>query len=202
MQNPRTLIYDGSFNGFLTAVYIAFEKKLEVADIKKNNNGQNGLFSETETVLTHIEKAKRVWNVLHSKNHHALSTLYFAFLGEEPGIEMALFQYLKKILGTKQHTIWADEAFWTAKIHEVAELVAQEKKKVEQYISFRVLDDGMYFSTISPTFNILPLVSKYFRTKYADKQWSIYDTKRKYGLYCDANQVEFVSWCATDRQAV
>jgi len=35
MKNSKTLIYDGSFNGFLTAVFIAFDEKIKVTDIQK-----------------------------------------------------------------------------------------------------------------------------------------------------------------------
>ena len=51
MNASTTLVYDGSFNGFLTSVFVAFDEKINVADIQKNNQSQNGLFSETETVF-------------------------------------------------------------------------------------------------------------------------------------------------------
>ncbi|MEM8927924.1 MAG: DNA metabolism protein, partial [Bacteroidota bacterium] len=78
MKNETTLLYDGSFNGFLSAVFVAFEEKLHVADIQKNGQGQNGLFSDTETIFTHVEKAKRVWNGVRSKSYNAISNIYFA----------------------------------------------------------------------------------------------------------------------------
>ena len=39
MKNSKILIYDGSFNGFLTAIFVAFEEKIEVSDIQKNSVG-------------------------------------------------------------------------------------------------------------------------------------------------------------------
>ena len=68
MNEMKTLIYDGSFNGFLTAVYIAFEQKLQLAEIQKNGKDQSGLFSDNETIFTNVEKAKRVWNGVRKKN--------------------------------------------------------------------------------------------------------------------------------------
>ena len=43
LNKETTLIYDGSFNGFLTAVFIAFEKRLNVVDIQKNNKNQQSI---------------------------------------------------------------------------------------------------------------------------------------------------------------
>ena len=34
MNASTTLVYDGSFNGFLTAVFVAFDEKINVADMK------------------------------------------------------------------------------------------------------------------------------------------------------------------------
>ena len=82
MKNETTLLYDGSFNGFLTAVYIAFEERLHVVGIEKNEQGQNELFSETETIFTHVEKAKRVWNGVRQKSYNAITNIYFAYLSE------------------------------------------------------------------------------------------------------------------------
>ena len=31
MENAKTLIYDGSFNGFLTAIFVAFEERAQIA---------------------------------------------------------------------------------------------------------------------------------------------------------------------------
>ena len=35
MNTSKTLIYDGSFNGFLTAVFIGFEQRINQADIQR-----------------------------------------------------------------------------------------------------------------------------------------------------------------------
>lgn len=201
-NEQTTLSYDGSFNGFLTAIFIAFERRLNVAGIQSNGKRQNNLFSKTEAIRTHLGKARRVWNVLHHKNHHALTTLYFAFLSEEPNIEKPLYQWIRKLMYGKDAVDWTEEQQWMSKIQDLAAQVSHEKRRVEKFISFEVLDDGMYFASISPKFNVLPLISKYVRTRNIGKQWSIYDKKRKYGLYCATDHVEMVPWCATDRKAV
>ncbi|HCO84485.1 MAG TPA: DNA metabolism protein, partial [Arenibacter sp.] len=54
MENPKVLIYDGSFNGFLTTVFKIFEEKIPVANIQKNKELQKGLFSEAITVFTQM----------------------------------------------------------------------------------------------------------------------------------------------------
>lgn len=187
-----TLIYDGSFNGFLTAVYIAFEGRINVVDIQKNNTIQNGLFSETETIFTHVEKAKRVWNGIRNKSYNAISTIYFAFLSEKEGIEFILYNYIKKLMAQNgKQQDFADEGVLS--ISQLARKVGKEKHRIEAFVRFQLTKDGIYFANIEPDFDVLPLISKHFRNRYADQQWLIYDVKRNYGIYYDLEGVELVS---------
>jgi len=187
-----TLIYDGSFNGFLTAVFLAFEERLKVVDIQKNGQGQNGLFSETEAIFTNIEKAKRVWNGVRSKSYNAISNIYFAYLSETEGIEMMLFEYIKKLMMHKgKQSDFSDET--VLYISQLARKVGREKHRMEAFVRFQLTKDDIYFANIEPDFDVLPLISKHFRNRYADQQWLIYDVKRKYGIFYNLEGVEIVS---------
>jgi len=193
MKNSKTLIYDGSFNGFLTAVFIAFEEKIEVADIQKNGQTQNGLFSESETIFTNVTKAKRVWNGVRSKSHNAISNIYFAFLSEAEGIEPMLFNYIKKLMAasTRKQLDFSDDT--VLYISQLARKVGREKHRMEAFVRFQLTKDDIYFANIEPDFDVLPLISKHFRNRYADQQWLIYDVKRNYGIYYNLDNVELVS---------
>lgn len=58
------LIYDGSFDGFLTAVFTIYEERLNVVSITPEAYFQAGLFAEGIEVITNIKKAERVWKGL------------------------------------------------------------------------------------------------------------------------------------------
>ncbi|MEO1012434.1 MAG: TIGR03915 family putative DNA repair protein [Bacteroidota bacterium] len=189
----KTLIYDGSFNGFLTTVFMAFEEKMHVTDIQKNGHGQNVLFSEAETVFTHIGKAKRVWNGIRNKSHTAITHVYFAFLSETEGIEMMLLTYIQKLMATKDQKQRDYSDGLVVYISQLARKVGREKHRMEAFVRFQLTRDEVYFANIEPDFDVLPLISKHFRNRYADQEWIIYDVKRKYGIYYNLKGVEIVS---------
>jgi probable DNA metabolism protein len=193
MKTSRTLIYDGSFNGFLTAVFCGFEQKLQQADIQKNGQAQNGLFTETETIFTNIEKAKRVWNGIRNKSNKAIKNIYFAFLSGNKGIEPLLYHYIQKLMRTNEKidTNYSDDCI--LKIEQLAHKVGREKHRMEAFVRFQLTKDEVYFANIEPDFDVLPLISKHFRSRYADQQWIIYDVKRNYGLYYNLSTVEMIS---------
>ncbi|MEH6681169.1 MAG: TIGR03915 family putative DNA repair protein [Sediminicola sp.] len=192
MDNARTLIYDGSFNGFLTAVFEAFEGKLTVANIQKNSAYQRGLFSEPETIFTQMDKAQRVWNGIQKKSHEAIKNIYFAYQAESSGIEMLLYRYIRKLFTghADVHLNQADDI--VLKVGQWAKMVGREKHRMEAFVRFQMTQDGIYFASIEPDFNVLPLISKHFRHRYPAQQWIIYDTKRNYGLFHDMETVEMI----------
>lgn len=193
MKPTKTLIYDGSFNGFLTAIFIAFDEKINVADIQKNNQSQNGLFSDTETVFTNVEKAKRVWNGIRNKSHNAISNVYFAFLSETEGVEMMLYTYIQKLMHTKNGKYLDYSDSTVVYIGQLAKKVGREKHRMEAFVQFQLTKDEILFANIEPDFDVLPLMSKHFRYRYADQKWLIYDVKRKYGIFYNLGHVEMVS---------
>lgn len=193
MENAKTFIYDGSFNGFLTSVFVAFEEKTQIAGIQKNTGSQNGLFSETETIFTNVEKAKRVWNGIQKKDHNAMKNIYFAYLSETNGIELLLYRYIRKLFAN-QASIYSDYSDGLVlKISQLAKSVGREKHRMEAFVRFQLTQDDIYFANIEPDFDVLPLISKHFRSRYADQQWLIYDVKRQYGIFYDLEKVEIVS---------
>ena len=193
MENSKILIYDGSFNGFLTAVFVAFEEKIMVADIQKNSICQNGLFSETETIFTNVAKAKRVWNGIQAKSSSAIKNIYFAYMSESKGVELLLYRYIQKLVASSKslHGDYSDGT--VLKISQLARSVGREKHRMEAFVRFQLTKDGIYFANIEPDFDVLPLISKHFRSRYADQQWIIYDVKRKYGLFYNLERVEIIS---------
>ncbi|QLG47007.1 TIGR03915 family putative DNA repair protein [Costertonia aggregata] len=193
MKNSKILIYDGSFNGFLTAVFIAFEEKVPVSDIQKNSVRQSGLFSETETIFTQTDKAQRVWKGIQKKSNSAVKNIYFAYLSENKGIELLLYRYIRKLFANKNsiHSDYSDGV--VLKISQLARSVGREKHRMEAFVRFQLTQDQIYFANIEPDFDVLPLISKHFKSRYADQQWIIYDVKRKYGLFYNLHQVEIIA---------
>ena len=191
-NTSRTFIYDGSFNGFLTAVLIGFEQRITHADIQKRGASQNGLFTENETIFTNITQAKRVWNGIRNRSNSAIKNIYFAFLSEQQGIEPLLYCYIRKLMGCKadRSTDFSDDCI--LKINQLAHKVGREKHRMEAFVRFQLTKDEVYFAQIAPDYDVLPLLSKHFRSRYADQQWIIYDSKRNYGLYYNLQGVELI----------
>jgi probable DNA metabolism protein len=151
------------------------------------------MFGTHHTTVTIGEKATRVWKgLIHKISSNALNQLYKTFLSEEQGIENTLLQYVEYVFAnnkTIEHH-FAHPAVLT--VTQTAKKVHREKHRMEAFIRFQLTKDGLYYAICQPDFNVLPLIEKHFKERYADQRWLIYDSKRKYGIYYDLATVETV----------
>ncbi len=193
MESSKFLIYDGSFNGFLTAVFISFEDDIEVLGFQRETSTQKGLFTDSKTIVTNKSNAKRVWESIEKKSHTAIRNIYFAFLSEADGVDFMLYRYIKKLYGLLDSNEIEHVAIIEVKIAKLALNVSREKAQIENLVNFQLTNDDVYIAEIEPGFNIIPLISRHFRNRYPKHQWIIFDRKRKYGVYYNGNVVEMIS---------
>jgi len=186
--------YDGSFEGLLTVVFEAFERKVWPTSIEPKHLAQPSMFGELIAVVTDEAKAGRVWQGLQKKlSINAQQALYHTFLWEQPGFEQLIFDYIKLVFSARQSIEGNYAAPCVLQVQQAAKQVHREKHRMEAFVRFQKTADDLYFATISPDFNILPLIVRHFEQRYADQRWVIYDTNRRYGAYYDLNQVSLIN---------
>ena len=188
------VIYDGSFEGLMTAVFEIYEYKIVQPNIVNINTETGSLFGNIHEVQTNKDKTARVFKKLKDKlTPNAFSNLYKTFLSETREIENLLYRYIVYILSSKASVENDYSNPDVLALQQLSRKVHREKHRMEAFVRFQLTQDQLYFSIIQPDYNVLPLISKHFEKRYADQRWLIYDSRRKYGLYYDLQTVEEVS---------
>jgi len=188
------LIYDGTFEGLLTAVFEIYERKLTHINLQKISVTSSAMFEDVINVITDNSRASRVLNGLKKKlSGNGVQRVYIAHMSEIENEE-------NNIVGLIRHAFDAgrniEEDYgnrFVLRISEIMVMMRREKHRMEAFIRFQKLKDGTYYAAIEPDFNVLPLLIRHFRSRYADQKWMIYDIKRNYGLYYDLHDTEFIS---------
>ncbi len=199
MTGQHTLSYDGTFDGFLTCVFHVYELKLSNVTFQRKEHVQESLFGSPIEVITDLEKADRVWKGIKSKTSaRGSSRLYSAFLSEQAQIESLVLDYIQQAFKSALpiDSDFSNETVY--KVSQIAKSVGREKHRMEAFVRFKLTTDGIYFANIEPDFDVLPLISKHFKCRYADQKWIIYDLKRHYGLYYDLERVEVMQLALPD----
>ena len=185
-------LYDNTFDGLLTCVFDAFNRK-EFPENIIGEDKQLPLFSESFNVITDDVKADRVLKALSKKiSKSALDMLFISFLSEMEEIEIRLFRYIRQALLSEKsiETNFADPD--VLELSKIYRKVKREEERMRQFVRFQKTADGIFFAVMDPAYNVLPLTARHFKVRYADQQWIIYDVKRDYGLHYDLKTVETV----------
>ena len=185
--------YDGSFIGLFTAVFEIYEYKIAEPNIVRDAVANGSLFGNFHTVITDETKATRVYNKLQSViSAKTFKQLYDVYLSELKDIDNVLFRYMQYALRSK---FVIENDYSNADvllIQQTSRKVHREKHRMEAFVRFKLTQDNLYYATIQPDYNVLPLICKHFKDRYADQRWLIYDVQRKYGLYYNMQTVEEV----------
>lgn len=189
-----TLLYDGSFDGLLTSVFEAFEYKYKDVEIKNRERfQQENMFSEIHDVITQNEKSDRVLKKLESSiGKSGIKQLLMVFLSELPESEDLIFSAIKQSIKSPDNNVLQNFANDDIlQISKICKSVSRERHRMTAFVRFEKLKDDIYFAKIDPDFDVLPLIRKHFKDRYADQKWMIYDLKRHYGLFYDLQDCEF-----------
>jgi probable DNA metabolism protein len=187
-----SLRYDGTFEGLLTVLAGIIREDMEIQEITAGEIPVD-LFTEIHEVVTDPVVASRFFEGLQKRiSRMLLLDIGYCFLSEEIGIEKLLLDYLRLLLveGERVNTNLSNSTVF--KIQRTCDRVNHEILRMQGFIRFRKLKNGVYFAPISPDHNIIQLLAPHFKARFADQRWLIHDTRRKTGIYYNGNQVQYI----------
>jgi len=182
-------IYDGSFEGFLSAVFEAYQRKKEPADIATSDGVQLAIGAELVHIVTDTQKAQRLVTGMEKSGNFA-GVVMSAFLSHMHGRELLIFKYI--VLGFKVkgkiHSMTGDDT--VAKVLDMSRQTLREVHKLSGFLRFSVMENQLMYAEISPKNNVLTLLMPHFTDRMSGlpfiindliyRQLGVYDTKSWY----------------------
>lgn len=194
-------LIDGSLESVLCAVFEWFERKPGTVQLRLTQHFEPDAFEEVFIVSNDSAKADRVWKGLQQRlDSRWMRSFYCTFLSEKPDALRSLFEFTCYLFLNEKG---AEQNFGNEHVLAIAQTarkVEREKHRMEAFIRFKQSADGMFFCGIDPDFNVIPLIMKHFKDRYADQKWVIYDLKRRYGIFYDLEKVEEIYLNDEDQQ--
>jgi len=188
------LVYDGTFEGYLTVVFECYSRKLEPMNIASEKNLQETMFVEKEFIHTNVAHSDRVWKGLQQKLSAELNQLpYSAWLSNETGIEMALLHFIRMAFASPVPIESNFGDMDVLMVRKAARRVMKEAMRMLQFIRFQQTLDDIYFSAISPDYDVMPMTLKHLKERFADQLWVVYDLKRDYGFFYNRETIEEIT---------
>lgn len=180
-------LHDGSFDGLLTAVFEAFERKENPEVIAPIEGAQYQIGSAVREIITDSVKARRVYEGIEYKiGVQALDNVYMCSLSCEPNIGRVVLDYLRLGFryGNRVNQRMADDA--VRQITFIERKVWREYHRFLGFLRFSALEHegGLLFAEFEPENNVLPLLMPHFSDRLNTDPFIIHDKGRSVaGVY-------------------
>lgn len=177
------LIYDGTFEGLLTAVFYGYSYK-DTVNIVSYNEYIPSLIDDVIEIKTELDKFTRVYNSIKEKlNASVLRNVYYLYLCGIPDSKTLVLDYLKLCykLGSKVNL--AKNNTTIILVDKYCRKVTGEAHNFKGFVRFKEISPLNYYSSIEPDHNILPLLMDHFQKRFSDQNFIIHDLKREIAIF-------------------
>ena len=172
------LLYDGTFEGFLSLVYEVYYKKLKPTKIYKTLPNEI-LFEEILEINSSKESGIKVLNAIKTKfPKEILEKILNIFMCDSKEFEMALLEYI--VIGFKDskqlYNINNSCVFY---LNNLEKELFRVTHKLTGFIRFEELEDKTLYAKIESKFNVVYFLGKHFLKRFNNQNFIIHDINRK-----------------------
>lgn len=179
-------LYDGSFDGLLTAIFEIYLRKEEPKQIVFEENFQHGFDQIVRNIQTDEDKSKRVGDGFRKKcGKQAFDNIVTAFLCADEGKSYSIYKYMKIGFALGRSRVYEIGYSEVLDIVKICERVKKEAHLMTGFIRFRLMEDGIFYSKIEPTHNIIPIVMPFFADRYSDQPFIVHAPNHQIAGYYD-----------------
>lgn len=172
------LLYDGTFEGFLSLVYEVYYKKLKPTKIYKTLPNEI-LFEEILEINSSKESGIKVLNAIKTKfPKEILEKILNIFMCDSKEFEMALLEYI--VIGFKDskqlYNINNSCVFY---LNNLEKELFRVTHKLTGFIRFKELEDKTLYAKIESKFNVVYFLGRHFLKRFNNQNFIIHDINRK-----------------------
>ena len=172
------LVYDGSFEGFLSLVYEVYYKKLKPTKIYKTLPNEI-IFEEILEIQTSEENSTKVLKAIKTKfPKQIVEKILNIFMCDSRAFEVALLEFI--IIGfkdTKQlFNINNSSVFYLSNLEKE---LFKNVHKMYAFVRFEELDDDTLYAKLECKFNVVYFLAKHFLKRFNNQNFIIHDINRK-----------------------
>lgn len=172
------LVYDGSFEGFLSLVYEVYYKKLKPIKIYKTLPNEM-IFEEILELNTSKDNAIKVLNAIKTKfPKELIQRILNIFMCDSKEFELYLLEYI--IIGFKEvkqlYNINNSCVFY---LNSLEKELFRNVHKLTGFVRFEELEDGTLYAKVESKFNVVYFLGKHFLKRFNNQNFIIHDLNRK-----------------------
>lgn len=183
------VIFDGTFDGFLTVVYDYYYNRLRPSRIVEDTDYQQGIAEEVIRIETNTDKALRVVGGFHEKlNQEIYEIIYNAFLSSETERFLHILKYIILAFQVLGAVVRYEHLDYVLAVRKMSRYTGKEAHLLKGFTRFSETKDGIFYAEISPNNNVLPILAQHFAERLMNERWIIRDVKRGIAVIYNSNE--------------
>lgn len=192
MISNKIYLYDGNFSTLMDLITKLLAFKTKPLNICAKNEYQPSLLDETIELeldnnfdISKIKVTKKI-----------LKTIYYVYLSTDEHKELIIYYFLLNGLKYQDKIFTMRNLKCVNSTLKIAKYVSNENHKLKGFLRFQELENHILYAEISPTNNVLELLSIHFMKRLKNEYWIIKDVgrntysfydKQKYYIIADEN---------------
>jgi probable DNA metabolism protein len=201
MTTHPIFLFDGSFIGFLTAVQTGLLKSMtEIQCATPEESNAPELFGPQVKIQTNTFLAKQLWGDLGLMGTEVQKRVYYSFLHKNTILRSVIYKYMSGLLTCETAPVPVTSGIAVSQLAISTREVDRERGLLEKHLEFRKGADGLWFAEIQPKHNILPLLSRFCRSRFQNSPWTVTDTQRRQTLTSLSGKLTLSSYTSANAE--
>ena len=190
-MNNKVFLYNNSFINLLTLINNCLINETKPGNIKNLEYSPNLL---DEIINLNLVDNNKVINII-KRNYgdEVLRVMYYVYLSDEDKKELKIYYLYLNCLKYKRNILNMRNLNCVSKSLKIAKYVSSEAHKMKGFLRFKELDNKVLYAQMSPTNNIISIVSNHFQKRLQNEYWMIEDKKRKIISLYDKKNIYYLN---------
>ncbi len=205
MSEPLSLVaytFDGTTEGLLTAVFMAYARHEDPQDIAREDTLQPRLGQSVIAVETKPELAQRVRVGIQKRGgRYAWELVLHASLVDDADAPTTVYRFVRLVMGRSAaaNAMLAHELTnpVVGRMIELDRFVRNERHHMLQFLRFEHMRGDIWFACCNPKANVVGLLMDWFAGRFNTQRFIIYDE-----AHCMAGVFDGESWMLVSTEEV
>ena len=169
-------VHDGSLEGLLTAVFLAFERKEYPSDVSASRSFAPRLGQRIVEVETNMERAWRVRaGIIRVCDVETYQCVVAASLSDEPDAGSSILSFIRYAMKRGPRARFDKAAPDVERFAEIVRSVKNERHYWVQFMRFSKTRDGVYVAVCNPKASVVPLLMGWFSARFNTQPFIVFD---------------------------
>ena len=171
----QVYIYKNSLESLLTLISFLLKNKIKPYNIQDTNFIPSLL---DEKISLNLPTASQALKTLTFNNSYLMKTIYYVYLSNYKYKELIIYYLCLNTLKYHEKVLNMYNLKCVNLALKISHEVSNEAHKLKGFIRFQELTNNCLYAKISPTNNVLEILSLHFKKRLKNEYWLIHDTNR------------------------